>query len=142
MDEKPFETMNVIPFVDIMLVLLTMVLTTASFIAVGRIPLSLPKASPMKVEQIKDTMIEIDASGTVHLEGAALSVDELKGRLGSLPKDTSILIRADRSIPFQRFVDVADVLKQFAFTKVGVQTQGVADRGRGHLPANAEGKAP
>jgi biopolymer transport protein ExbD len=30
MDEKPFETINVIPFVDIMLVLLAMVLTTAS----------------------------------------------------------------------------------------------------------------
>lgn len=47
MDDKPFESLNVIPFVDIMLVLLTMVLTTASFIAVGRIPLSLPHAAPM-----------------------------------------------------------------------------------------------
>ncbi|MFG1343916.1 biopolymer transporter ExbD [Xanthobacter autotrophicus DSM 431] len=126
MDEKPFETMNVIPFVDIMLVLLTMVLTTASFIAVGRIPLSLPQAAPMKVEQTKDAMIEITADGILHLEGAALSVEELKGRLGAMPKDTSILIRADRSIAFQRFVDVADVLKTLAFTKVGVQTKGVA----------------
>ncbi|MFG1375241.1 biopolymer transporter ExbD, partial [Xanthobacter oligotrophicus] len=67
MDEKPFETMNVIPFVDIMLVLLTMVLTTASFIAVGRIPVSLPQAAPMKVEQQKDAMIEITADGTLHL---------------------------------------------------------------------------
>lgn len=126
MDEKPFETMNVIPFVDIMLVLLTMVLTTASFIAVGRIPLSLPQAAPMKVEQTKDAMIEITADSILHLEGAALSVEELKGRLGAMPKDTSILIRADRSIAFQRFVDVADVLKTLAFTKVGVQTKGVA----------------
>lgn len=126
MDEKPFEALNVIPFVDIMLVLLTMVLTTASFIAVGRIPLSLPQASPMKVEQVKDTMIEIDAAGMIHLDGAALSVEDLKGRLRVLHKDTSIVIRADRSIAFQRFVDVADVLKQLAFTKVGVQTKGVA----------------
>lgn len=125
MDEKPFESLNVIPFVDIMLVLLTMVLTTASFIAVGRIPLSLPKASPMKIEQDKPTMVEIDASGTIHLDGKALDVEALRIELGGLPKDTSLLIRADKSIPFQRFVDVADVLKQLAFTKVGVQTQGV-----------------
>ena len=44
MDEKPFESINVIPFVDIMLVLLTMVLTTATFISTGRIPVSLPQA--------------------------------------------------------------------------------------------------
>ena len=38
MEEKPFESMNVIPFVDIMLVLLTIVLTTSSFIASGTWP--------------------------------------------------------------------------------------------------------
>lgn len=135
MDEKPFETMNVIPFVDIMLVLLTMVLTTASFIAVGRIPLSLPQASAMKVEQLKETMVEIDAAGTIHLDGTALAIEELKVRLGTLPKDTAILIRADRSIAFQRFVDVADVLKGLAFTKVGVQTKGVAGAVPTDVPA-------
>ncbi|ABS67522.1 Biopolymer transport protein ExbD/TolR [Xanthobacter versatilis] len=138
MDEKPFETMNVIPFVDIMLVLLTMVLTTASFIAVGRIPVSLAQAAPMKVEQQKDTMIEITADGTLHLEGVALSVEELKARLGVLPKDTSILIRADKAVAFQSFVDVADVLKTLAFTKVGVQTKGIA-AGAGTAP---EGTLP
>lgn len=123
MDEKPFETLNVIPFVDIMLVLLTMVLTTASFIATGRIPVSLPQASPMKTEQQKDTLIEITASGDIHVDGAGLALTELQGRLGTLPKDTLILIRADRSIAFQRFVDVADVLKHLNFTRVGVQTR-------------------
>ncbi|WP_393986915.1 ExbD/TolR family protein [Xanthobacter sediminis] len=129
-DEKPFESLNVIPFVDIMLVLLTMVLTTASFIAVGRIPLALPQASPMKVEQQAETIIEIDASGTIHLDGAALDLPALRERLGPLPKDTALLIRADRTLPFQRFVDVADLLKQLAFAKVGIQTQGVASSTR------------
>lgn len=138
MDEKPFENMNVIPFVDIMLVLLTMVLTTASFIAVGRIPVTLPQAAPMKVEQQKDALIEITADGTLHLEGVALSVEELKARLGVLPKDTSILIRADKAVAFQSFVDVADVLKTLAFTKVGVQTKGVA-AGAGTAP---QGRQP
>lgn len=126
MDEKPFESLNVIPFVDIMLVLLTMVLTTASFIAVGRIPLALPQAAPMKVEQQHETMIEIDAAGTLHLDGEPLEIAALRERLGALPKDTAILIRADRTIAFQRFVDVADLLKQLSFTRVGVQTQGGA----------------
>ncbi|MDH4982415.1 biopolymer transporter ExbD [Hyphomicrobium sp. D-2] len=123
MDEKPFESLNVIPFVDIMLVLLTMVLTTATFVAVGRIPVTLPQASPTKVEQQTETAIEIAAGGIIHFDGVAVSKEQLEASLKDLPKDTSFLIRADRTVPFQAFIDVADVLKRLAFTKVGVQTQ-------------------
>ena len=42
MDEKGFESINVIPLVDVMLVLLTIVLTTSTFIAMGAIPVQLP----------------------------------------------------------------------------------------------------
>jgi biopolymer transport protein ExbD len=64
MDEKPFETLNVIPFVDIMLVLLTIVLTTANFIATGRIPVALPLASPAQVEKHQDKTIDLGVNGT------------------------------------------------------------------------------
>ncbi len=123
MDERPFETINVIPFVDIMLVLLTMVLTTANFIATGRIPVALPQASRSPVEKPQDRTITLSANGDIHLDGAAVSKDELEGRLGTLPPDTSFLIRADRNVVFQTFVDVADVLRRLKFTRVAVQTQ-------------------
>jgi biopolymer transport protein ExbD len=45
MENKEFDYINVIPLVDVMLVLLTIVLTTSTFIAAGQIPISLPKAS-------------------------------------------------------------------------------------------------
>ncbi len=41
MDEKEFDYLNVIPLVDVMLVLLTIVLTTATFVVTGRIPVDL-----------------------------------------------------------------------------------------------------
>lgn len=126
MDERPFETLNVIPFVDIMLVLLTIVLTTASFIATGRIPMALPQASHSPSEKQKDKMIELDAAGGLHFEGESVSKEELQNRVKGLAADTSFLIRADRTIAFQKFIDVADVLKQLNFTKVAVQTQGVS----------------
>ena len=44
MKHKPMASMNVIPFIDIMLVLLVMVLTTATFIRQGIIPVDLPEA--------------------------------------------------------------------------------------------------
>jgi biopolymer transport protein ExbD len=126
MDERPFETINVIPFVDIMLVLLTMVLTTANFIATGRIPVSLPQASRSQVEKHQDKTIELAASGDIYFDGQPISKEELESRAGALPPDTSFLIRADRDLAFQRFIDVADVLKRLNFTRVAVQTQSIS----------------
>ncbi len=123
MDEKPFETINVIPFVDIMLVLLAMVLTTANFIATGRIPVSLPHASRTQVEKHQDRMIELTAAGDIYFDSKPLSKEELEAEVGALPADTSFLIRADRNLPFQGFIDIADILKRLKFTKVAVQTQ-------------------
>ena len=123
MDEKPFEMLNVIPFVDIMLVLLTMVLTTANFIATGRIPVSLPQASRSQVEKHQDKTIALTADGKIYFEDAALSMGELEDRTKTLPAETSFLIRADRTIAFQQFIDVADLLKRQNFSKVAIQTR-------------------
>lgn len=127
MDEQPIDTLNVIPFVDIMLVLLTIVLTTASFIATGRIPVALPQsAHAAQSEKKQDKVIELAAGGAMYFDGVQVSKDELAGRAKGLPPDTSFLIRADRAIAFQQFIDVADVLKQLNFAKVAVQTQNVS----------------
>jgi biopolymer transport protein ExbD len=126
MDERPFETLNVIPLVDVMLVLLTMVLTTANFIATGRIPVSLPQASRSPVEKHQDKTIEIAANGDIFIDDAPVSQDAFESKLATLPPDTSFLIRADRNLAFQRFIDVADILKRLNFSKVAVQTQTVS----------------
>ncbi|MGA4634769.1 ExbD/TolR family protein [Pseudomonas solani] len=124
MDEQPFDTINVIPFVDIMLVLLTIVLTTSSFIASGRIPINLPEASRSAEEPQQAKVIELTASGEIHFADKALSAEALKAELQPLPRDTALLIRADKAVPLQRFIDVADALKQLSFAKVAVATEG------------------
>ncbi len=123
MDEKPFESMNVIPFVDIMLVLLTIVLTTSSFIATGRIPVHLPQASKNVADADKVVTLELTARGDIYFEGKPLTPDELRAMLSPLKHDTSFLVRADRDISLQHFIDVADILKQMGFSRVAVQTK-------------------
>jgi biopolymer transport protein ExbD len=90
-DEEPIATLNVIPFVDIMLVLLTVVLTTANFITTGRIPVSLPQASRSHVEKHQDKTIELTVNGDIHLDGALVSKTDLENQLQALPADTSFL---------------------------------------------------
>jgi len=123
MDEKQIDSLNMIPFIDIMLVLLTIVLTTSSFIASGRIPVQLPQATQSEVDNTPPQTIEIDAQGVIYYEGNPFSPAELQTRLSGLDKETSFLLRADKTVQLQRFVDVADALKQLHFQRVAVQVE-------------------
>lgn len=123
MDEKEFDYLNVIPLVDVMLVLLTIVLTTSTFIASGAIPLSLPKAAQGQETALKSLTIELDRHGNVFCNAQPLSLPALTSQLQPLARTTPILIRADRNLPLQGFIEVLDLVKQIGFNKVSVQTE-------------------
>jgi len=123
MEEKEFDYINVIPLVDVMLVLLTIVLTTSTFIATGVMPVELPKASRNQEEILKTQTIEIDRNGHIYLNSKPLLLDDLRNFLSSLDKSIPILIRADKNISLQTFVDVLDIVKNLGFKKVSLQTE-------------------
>lgn len=123
MEEKTFDYINVIPLVDVMLVLLTIVLTTSSFIAGGMIPLDLPKAQRSVGETLKTQTIEIDRAGRIYLNSQPVSLDELKTNLSAMNKNMPVLIRADRSISLQNFVSALDIIKGLEFTRISLQTE-------------------
>jgi biopolymer transport protein ExbD len=122
MDEKPLDTINVIPFVDIMLVLLTIVLTTSSLIASGRLPVKLPESSMSTGDVQQAKLIELSAAGTIYYSGKSVSPESLKAELQPLARETPFLIRADKDVSLQYFINVADVLAQLHFARVAVQT--------------------
>jgi biopolymer transport protein ExbD len=123
MEEKEFDYINVIPLVDVMLVLLTIVLTTSSFIASGMIPLDLPKAKSSVGQVLKTQTIEIDRAGGIYLNARSVSLEELKTNLEVMNKKVPVLIRADRSISLQNFVSVLDIIKGLEFTHISLQTE-------------------
>ncbi len=123
MEEKEFDYINVIPLVDVMLVLLTIVLTTSSFIATGMIPLDLPKVVRSQGEMLRTQTIEINRRGDLFLNAKAVALDGLKQGLEGLNRNIPILIRADRQIALQGFVDVLDLVKRLQFKRVSLQTE-------------------
>ncbi|MFB3926233.1 MAG: biopolymer transporter ExbD [Syntrophales bacterium] len=123
MEEKEFDYINVIPFVDIMLVLLTIVLTTSTFIATGMISVSLPKASPAHSGVLQRHTISIDRCGAIYFDAARVSLGELSSKVGGIDRNTPLTVRADRTIALQIFVDVLDILNARGFKKVAVQTE-------------------
>jgi len=123
MEEKEYDYINVIPLVDVMLVLLTIALTTSSFIAAGVIPMELPKAAKSHGDVLKTQTIEIDRNNTIYLNAIPVTLDGLKRSMSSVNRAVPVLIRADRLVPLQNFVDVFDALKTLGFERVSLHTQ-------------------
>jgi biopolymer transport protein ExbD len=128
MEEKEFDYINVIPLVDVMLVLLTIVLTTSTFIASGMINVSLPKASAEHKEILKNQTISIHKDGTVYFNASPMTLDELREKVHRLNRETPMVIRADRDIRLQVFVDVLDIINNLGFRRVAIQTEKGGDR--------------
>jgi len=103
MDEKGFESINVIPLVDVMLVLLTIVLTTSTFIAMGAIPVQLPKAESGEDIKSVATTIVINRQGDIFLDDNPLMPETLRQALVPLDRNHPILIRADRTKTLAEF---------------------------------------
>lgn len=122
---KPLAQVNVIPFIDIMLVLLAVVLTTATFVAQGKIPLELPQGThslPLKDYQAIELLI--DAEGHLYLDQKIIDHDALaEFAEGVSDRSTPIQLRVDAHSAFEHFVNVIDVLKARGLLNVSIITQ-------------------
>jgi biopolymer transport protein ExbD len=123
MEDKTFDAINVIPFIDIMLVLLVIVLTTSTFIARGAIPVDLPQAGAGETETIKSQTVDIDRNGRIFFNAREVQIAGLISSLADLPREMPILIRADRTLPLQGFVEVMEAIKNAGFRRVSLQTE-------------------
>ena len=121
---KPMSTMNVIPFIDIMLVLLAIVLTTATFVAQGKIPVTLPKASEAQPLQLHQPVeLTVSDVGSLFIDGQEVTLDSLTQRLAQLHKDTPMLLRVDEKAHFQHFVAIIDLLKAAQLNNASIATK-------------------
>ena len=122
---KRFDQINMIPFIDIMLVLLAIVLTTASFISQGLIPVDLPKAEHSQTASGDEKTLEIaiDAQNQLFVDGRLTAETELAKQLDEHPNTTPVLLRVDKTAAFAHFIAVVDVLKAKHFAQMSIQTE-------------------
>ncbi|MCS6957305.1 MAG: biopolymer transporter ExbD [Aquificaceae bacterium] len=123
MEDREFSTINIIPLVDIMLVLLTIVLITATFVVQGSIPVNLPKASQKHEETLKSLQIVLTREGKLFLEGRELSLSELEEILRSINPNTRLVIVGDKNASLQSLVNLLDLFKRYGFERVSIRTE-------------------
>lgn len=124
----PLAEINVVPFVDVVLVLLIIFMITAPLLQQG-MPVELPKAqSPEIKREAKDLILTIDAQNHIFLgeSRAPITTEEVTPKLAAIFKNKeqkSLLIQADQKLVYGKVVEVmADALKA-GVERIGMITQ-------------------
>jgi len=121
---KRMDTINVIPFIDIMLVLFAIVLTTATFLAEGRLEIRLPKAEAAPKTALPERIeVAVAQDGAYYLDGTRVELAPLAARLSTLSQETAVVLRVDAGARFEWFVAIVDLLKARGLERVSILTR-------------------
>ena len=124
MRRERFDKMNVVPFIDIVLVLLVIVLATASFVNNKTIKIDLPSASTKKQEDKKNIIIAIDKDGKYFYAEDEMSLEDVKAKLSKLDvKKDTVSLHTDKKTDFSYFVDIIDFMKEKGFKNISIVTK-------------------
>lgn len=116
---------NMTPFVDIVLVILVIFMTTATFVSQGKIPLNLPHAHA--TEQNKDAhkpiTISLTKEGLFYLNDVAIRYEEIESTIAHLEQSVNtIILRSDAQTPFEVVVKIIDLCKKYHISSFAIQT--------------------
>ena len=134
--KKPLKSdMNVVPYIDVMLVLLVIFMVTAPMITTG-VKVDLPQANgtPMQAED-RPAIVTLESDGTIKLEDKThnndvLTLDELKvvltesqNQASEQKKQMSVLINGSESRPYGEVMKLMSTLQDAGLTQVGLLTE-------------------
>jgi len=129
---KLMSEINVVPYIDVMLVLLVIFMVTAPMLTQG-IKVELPKAGAEPVDDIMDhqpIVLSVDAAGNLYLdigdnEDEPISGADVVNRVGIVIRsapDTPVLVKADRAVPYGNVVGAMVLLQRAGADSVGFVT--------------------
>ncbi|MFP4611236.1 MAG: ExbD/TolR family protein [Thiohalophilus sp.] len=122
--EQPMAEINMIPLVDVMLVLLVVFIITAPVIT-HAVKVELPAASSSPSEQDEQTIvIGIEADGGLIWDGDALSWEQFTSRLQNLNKpEQELHLEADRGANYESIAKVMAAARRHGIERIGFVTE-------------------
>jgi biopolymer transport protein TolR len=130
--KRPMAEINVVPYIDVMLVMLVIFMITAPLLTQG-VKVDLPEASaePMSPDQQEPLVVTVDASGNLYLnigDAPDTPVDEeaLLQRVSAVLRrrqDRTVLVRGDHAVDYGAVVAAMVLLQQAGVPHVGLVTE-------------------
>lgn len=116
---------NIVPLVDVVLVLLIIFMLTAPIIQSG-VEINVPKTRQVKELTQQRVLVQIDREQRLYLQSDLININELQSRLKEKFKDPSqakIYLRADEEVPFGTIAKVMDFTKLAGVESISIVTQ-------------------
>ncbi len=130
--ETSLSEINIVPFVDVMLVLLVIFMITAPILQSG-IEVDLPKTKTVKEINEQRLIVTIDRAQRVFLGNDPVNIHELGAKIRAATSDVehqAVFVRCDEAVPFGSFATVVDALRQSGIQNVSVVTEPISERPR------------
>ena len=112
---------NVVPYIDVMLVLLVIFMVTAPMTNPGVV--ELPRVGQDLKQQNTPITVSVKKDGSLEMEGKKIKADALLIELNQAPEknpELSVVIAADKKTQYENVITVMDLLKQNQIHKVGL----------------------
>jgi biopolymer transport protein TolR len=127
---RTINEINMVPFIDVMLVLLIIFMVSAPLITTGLVDLPSVGKSRQRPEHVIEIVVGADETLRVRLdskaEGAALPLAALKARVLEAQAgnaETPVVISADRAVKYEAVVKVMDALQRAGVQRVGLSVK-------------------
>ncbi len=121
---------NMVPFIDVVLVLLIIFMITAPVLQSG-IDVDVPKTKTVKELTQVRMVVTIDRGQRVYLNDKPINIHQLGQQIVAQshdPKTQSVYVRCDQTVPFGSWATVVDALRQAGIQNISVVTQPLSER--------------
>ena len=122
-EDEIITAINVTPLVDIVLVLLIILMVTASYIVSKSIPMDLPNASTGEEGPPRTLTVSIDQEGQLYLDAETITWEQLRTRATRFAREETeprAVIAADRRVSHGEFIRVVDLLRGAGITRYAI----------------------
>ncbi len=130
-NSAPMAEINMVPLIDVMLVLLVIFIITAPLLT-HAVKVELPRASSRpSVAQAQNVQIAIKANGEVYWNGHPVSAAEIDSRMTSsarLEPQPEVHLRADRTAEYEKVARVMSAAARAGLTRIGFVTEPAGQR--------------
>jgi biopolymer transport protein ExbD/biopolymer transport protein TolR len=129
--QSTLSEINMVPFIDVVLVLLIIFMITAPILQSG-IEVDVPKTSTIKEINEVRLVVSIDKNQLIYIGDTPVNINRLGAQVKAQlkkPQD-SVFLRADETIPFGIFAKVVDTLRLSGINNISIVTQPLTERAR------------
>jgi biopolymer transport protein TolR len=130
--QSSLSEINMVPFIDIVLVLLIIFMITAPILQ-SSIEVDVPKTKTTREINEQKIVVTMDKNQLVYLGNDPINIHDLGTKISARMKkpNEGIFLRCDKTVPFGAFASLMDALRQAGISNISIVTEPLPERAKG-----------